>query len=204
MWVLINWDMWWCIGSSACPVKGESEFEQQNWTLNKIKHWTSSQLISLWFRLLGGHCIMTSLSRVGGSHENVMEVGGLSWNTWIKYICSMNFPICSQTNQSHICCWEKMNTALPMFHLRCARLHTFYETSAHNKTWSANKCFFKKCFCTCLSYISFYIQIYSGKMLHKGNFMRTQTLKNSREHWADLFWNSLRRIASLRHQQKFK
>jgi len=120
MWVLINWDMWWCIGSSACPVKGESEFEQQNWTLNKIKHWTSSQLISLWFRLLGGHCIMTSLSRVGGSHENVMEVGGLSWNTWIKYICSMNFPICSQTNQSHICCWEKMNTALPMFHLRCA------------------------------------------------------------------------------------
>src|SRR6218665_3871881 len=36
-------------------------------------------------------------------------------------------------------------------------------------------------------YTSFQIQTSSGKMMHKGNFMHTQTLKNYREHWSYLF-----------------
>src|SRR6218665_836698 len=65
---------------------------------------------------------------------------------------------------------------LPMFPLRCVRVraHTSRETSAHKKTWSTHKCLFKKCVCT-----SFQIQV----LLHRRNFMRTQTLKNQREHW---------------------
>jgi len=46
------------------------------------------------------------------------------------------------------------------------------------KTWSAHYYFFQKCF-THISYTSFQIQIIPGKMMHKSNLMRTQTLKIS-------------------------
>jgi len=65
-----------------------------------------------------------------------------------------------------------------MFPLSCARVraHTGHETSASKKTWSAHKCFLKNGFAN-ISYTSLHIQINSDEMLHKRNFMRTQTLK---------------------------
>jgi len=71
-----------------------------------------------------------------------------------------------------------------MFNLSCAHVRVYapssHETSAHEKTWSAHKCFFQKSSShIIISYTSFQIQISSGKMLHKRNFLRTQTLKKS-------------------------
>ena len=63
----------------------------------------------------------------------------------------------------------------------CAR--TGREKSAHKKTWSAHKFVLRKFFFTHISKTSFQIQMHSGKMLHKRNFMHTQYLKNYRKHW---------------------
>src|SRR6218665_2928575 len=52
--------------------------------------------------------------------------------------------------------------------------HSSRETSAHRKTWSGNKCSFLMCL-HIISYTSFRIQMSPGKMLHKRNFMRTDT-----------------------------
>jgi len=73
-----------------------------------------------------------------------------------------------------------------MFPLNCAQVcaHTGRETSAHKKTWSAHKCAHinvkghPKMFSAYISYMSFQIQLSSGKMLHKRNFMHMETLKN--------------------------
>jgi len=56
----------------------------------------------------------------------------------------------------------------------CVRVHTGRETSAHKKTWSAHKWSLQNC----VLHTLFHIQKSSGYMLHKRNFMRTQTLKN--------------------------
>ena len=69
----------------------------------------------------------------------------------------------------------------PMFPLSCARvcMHIGCETSAHKKTRSAHKshkCSLQKC--VFHIHTSFQTQMSSGKILHKGNFMHTQTLKN--------------------------
>src|SRR6218665_1960014 len=69
----------------------------------------------------------------------------------------------------------KLTNAL-MFPLRCAcaqvmrREHT-RKLGAHINASSKNVF-------AHISYTSFYVQIYSGIMLHKRDFMRTQTLKN--------------------------
>ena len=54
--------------------------------------------------------------------------------------------------------------------------HAGRETSPHKKTWSAHKCSLRKYFAL-ISYTSFQIQMSSAKMLHKRNYMCTQTLK---------------------------
>ena len=70
-----------------------------------------------------------------------------------------------------------------MFPLSCARVraHTICEMSTHKKTLSAHISSLQKCFC------SYFIHVIpnsmgSCKMLHKRNFMCTQTVKNQREH----------------------
>jgi len=65
-----------------------------------------------------------------------------------------------------------------MFPLNCACVHAGHEMSAQNKTWSTHKCLLKKFFFHIYHYTSFQIQMSSHKMLHKRNFMRTQTLRN--------------------------
>src|SRR6218665_173056 len=62
------------------------------------------------------------------------------------------------------------------FPLSCARWQTGHETSTYKKTWSAHKCFFQSVFAQ-ISCTSFHIQINSGQMLHKRNFLCTQTSK---------------------------
>ena len=63
-----------------------------------------------------GHCINTSCSKVGGSHQNVTGVGGLSW-TWrhaynklMVWILQLLLPDKSISHQ----CRQKANTALPI------------------------------------------------------------------------------------------
>src|SRR6218665_3359208 len=71
----------------------------------------------------------------------------------------------------------RLKRSSTMFPLSCARAHTSCETSAHKKTWSAHNCPFLKCL-HIISYTSFHKQMSPGKMLHKRNFMRTETFKN--------------------------
>ena len=73
----------------------------------------------------------------------------------------------------------RVNTLLSIFPLSCVHVHahTGRKTIAHKKTWCAHKCFFKKCFAH-ISYTSFHIQISSGKMLPKRNFMHIENLKS--------------------------
>src|SRR6218665_841534 len=47
------------------------------------------------------------------------------------------------------------------------------ETSANKETWSTRKCFIQKLFAH-ISYMTIQIQMSSGKILHKRNFMHTQ------------------------------
>jgi len=57
-----------------------------------------------------GHCMNTSRSRVGPIK---MLRGWVELNVTsrLQYMWGMNFPT-FQTNQSHICCWQKLNTVL--------------------------------------------------------------------------------------------
>ena len=66
-----------------------------------------------------------------------------------------------------------------MFPLSCARVraHTGHEVSARKKTWSTYKFAVKNDFAH-VSYMSFYIKMSAGEMLHTGNFLCTQTSKN--------------------------
>ena len=70
-----------------------------------------------------------------------------------------------------------------MFPLSCARAHTGRETGRTKNVERTLLTFPPKILFVglCISYTSFQIQI-SGKLLHTGNFMRTQTLKNLKEH----------------------
>jgi len=68
----------------------------------------------------------------------------------------------------------------PMFPLSCVRVraHTRREMSAHKKLGTHINFPLKTVF-THILYMSFYIiQISASKMLHTGNFVHTQTLKN--------------------------
>jgi len=73
------------------------------------------------FNVYGGHCINTSRSRVGGSHRNVTKRDGGGWVGWAERDVTPTINLgyefyncCCQTNQSRICCWQKVTTALPI------------------------------------------------------------------------------------------
>jgi len=61
---------------------------------------------------------------------------------------TLNYLVIAYTSYVFHCC-------LTVLHLSCThvRAYTGCETSTHKKTWSARKCSFQKCLCTCFIYV---------------------------------------------------
>ena len=64
----------------------------------------------------------------------------------------------------------------------CVRTHTGHEMSAHTRKLGTHINIPSKNVFARISYMSFQIQMSPCRVLHKRNLMRTQTLKNYREH----------------------